>query len=134
VRTHNPRGGEDAVSVIHTADLFQSDPDFAGLTVRCGETSVEVLVILLQPFSPRAKPQVVVTDTGIQTRFSATVASPGTAVLLPPEATALAHGPWQKLREIGIEVDNDGTTVRGVVPLEGLREAVEILAANCPWH
>ena len=53
------RGGEDAVSVMHTADPFRSDPDFAGLTLRCAETGTEVLVILLQTLSPRAKPQVV---------------------------------------------------------------------------
>src|SRR5437870_12087111 len=41
VRTHNPRGGEDAVSVMHTADPFRSDPDFAGLTLRCAETGTE---------------------------------------------------------------------------------------------
>jgi hypothetical protein len=77
VRTPNQRGGADAVSVMHTADLFRSDLDFAGLTLRCGETGVEVLVILLQTLSPRAKPQVAVSDTGTGARFSATVAPPG---------------------------------------------------------
>jgi hypothetical protein len=132
VRTHNPRGGEDAVSVMHTADLFRSDPDFAGLTLRCGEAGTEVLIILLQTLSPRAKPQVAITGTPMPARFSATVAPTGTAVLLPPEATALASGSWQKVSELAVEVENEGTAVRGVIPLDGLREALQTLAINCP--
>src|SRR5271168_4825245 len=30
VRSPDPRGGPDAVSIMHTADVSRSDPDFAG--------------------------------------------------------------------------------------------------------
>jgi hypothetical protein len=131
VRTRNPRGDEDAVSVMHTADLFRSDPDLAGLTLRCGEAGIEVLVILLQTFSPRAKPQVSLSATGENVHFTASVSLPGTALILPAEATALASGPWQNLSELGIEVDNESRVIRGVIPLEGLRDALQTLRVNC---
>src|SRR5262249_14323870 len=97
VRTPNPRGGEDAVSIMHTPDPFRSDPDFAGVMVRCSDRGIEVLVILLQAFSLRARPQVAVSGGGAAVaRFTGTIAAPGTAILLPAEARALVDGPWQK--------------------------------------
>ena len=124
------------MSVMHTADLFRSDNDLAGLTLRCGRTEIEVLVILLQSLSPRARPQVSLAEGGTRAHFTATVAPPGTAILLPAEASTLASGPWQNLREleleIDIDIDNDGSTIRGVIPLEGLADALHVLRINCP--
>src|SRR5437899_1091146 len=45
VRTPNPRGGADAVSIMRTADSSRSDIDLAGMAVRCGEIGAEVLVV-----------------------------------------------------------------------------------------
>ncbi len=132
VRTPSPRGDEDAVSVMHIADQFRSDPDFAGLTLRCREARIEVLVITLQTFSPRAKPQVTLTAAGARAQFSASVSLPGAALILPAQATALASGPWQNLSELAVEVDNEGSVIRGVIPLEGLRDALQTLRINCP--
>jgi len=132
VRTRNPHADEDAVSVMHIADQLRSDPDLAGLTLRCGEAQMEVLVITLQTFSPRAKPQVSLTGAGARAQFTASVSLPGAALILPAQATALASGPWQNLSELAVEVDNEGSVIRGVIPLEGLREALQTLRMNCP--
>ena len=39
VRTPNPRGGPDAIAIMRMADTAQSDPDLAGLMIRCAEKS-----------------------------------------------------------------------------------------------
>jgi hypothetical protein len=54
VRTPNPRGGPDAVSIMQTADAARSDIDLAGLTLRCSDSGFDVLVVFLKPFPPRA--------------------------------------------------------------------------------
>jgi hypothetical protein len=132
VRTPNPAGGNDAVSIMHTADLLRSDPDLAGLMIRCGEAGNEVLIALISPFPLRARPQVVLGGTSAGTRLEAKVAPPGAVILLPGEATALASGPWQSLAELQLEITNEGTAIRGVVTLKGLAAALQVLAANCP--
>jgi hypothetical protein len=131
VRTPNPQGGLDAMSVMHTADLARSDPDLAGLMLRCGEAGFEVLLVTIRPFSFRTRPMVLIGAQGAPTRFEATVAPPGSALLLPQEANGLAGGAWQSASELAIQVENGANTIRGVIPIEGLRSAVEVLAASC---
>ena len=53
----NPRGGRDGVSLTHVADTLHSDLDVAGLMLRCVETEIEVLVVLIEPRSPRSRHQ-----------------------------------------------------------------------------
>ena len=131
VRTRHPQGGPDAVSIMHTADTSRSDLDLAGLMLRCGESGTEALVVLIKAFPLRARPHVTVGKPGNETRFEATVAPPGTALLLPVDATALVKAPWQSLTELFIQVDDDQSKIRGVVALAGLQPAFEMLLMNC---
>src|SRR5262249_23883382 len=64
VRSPNPRGGPDAVSIMQTADAARSDIDLAGLALRCSDTGFDVLVVFLKPFPPRAHPKVKLTTGG----------------------------------------------------------------------
>jgi hypothetical protein len=137
VRTPNPAGGRDAVSVLKTADITKSDIDFAGLMLRCGEHNIEVLVVLVRPLPPRAHPRVSVTTGGETMDFIASVVPPGAEVLLPPEAAVLASGPWQAAPELSAEVgavegDDQPSQIRGVISLAGLGAALAQLQANCP--
>lgn len=131
VRIHNPSGGADAISIMHTADTSKSDLDLAGLTIRCGETNAEVIVVLLRTFPLRARPQVIFGDSGSEIKFEATVAPPGTAVLLPKDAMHLVSGSWLTMSNLLIRVDDGKTTIRGVVALVGLHEALKVLLASC---
>ncbi len=131
VRTANPRGGPDAVSISHTADIGRSDLDLAGLMLRCSEKSVEVMIVVVTPLSPRARPDVTIGADHKEWRFGAQVASPG-ALLLPAEATSLADGPWQLARELAVKVNSPEQSFGGVIPIDGLAEALATLAANCP--
>ncbi len=132
VRTAHPQGGQDAVSIMHTADTSRSDLDLAGLMVRCAPGGPEALVVLIRPFSLRARPQVKIGKAGEEAQFEATVAPPGTAILLPKSVAALASGPWQSLSELFIEIADDQTSIHGVLELAGLKPAFELLRANCP--
>jgi hypothetical protein len=137
VRTPNPAGGRDAVSVLKTADITKSDIDFAGLMLRCGEHNIEVLAVLVRPLPPRAHPRVAVTTGGRTIDFIASVVPPGAEVLLPPEAIALASGPWQIASELSVVVgavegDDQPSQIRGVISLAGLGAALAQLQANCP--
>ena len=60
IRTPRPAGGRDVVSIMKSADITESDPDFAGLMLRCSDTSTEVLIVLLRPLLPHEQPSVVI--------------------------------------------------------------------------
>jgi len=132
VRTPNPRGGPDAVSIMQTAEPSRSDIDLAGLMLRCGETGFDVLVVLLKPFPPRAHPKVKVTARGSTVELQATVLPPGALLALPGEAAALVDGPWQASPELALQVDEGADAIRGAVSLAGLGPAVALLRSNCP--
>lgn len=134
VRTHNPNGGADAISIMHTADTSRSDLDLAGLMIRCSETSAEVVIVLLPALPFRTRPHVTLGKPGNETQFEATVAPPGTAVLLPRDATTLVSGPWQALEDLFIRIDDGQSTIRGVVKLAGLEAAFKELQASCAAH
>ena len=138
VQTADTQGDRKAVSIMRTAETIRSDPDLAGLMIRCqsrpgdGLPNLEVLVVLLNPLPLRAHPNVRLKSEGGESRYAASIAVPGALVLLPAEAAALASGPWQSVNELTIDVEDAGRTVHGVVALGGLRSALADLSANCP--
>jgi hypothetical protein len=131
VRTPNPAGGADAISIIQTADISRSDLDLAGLMIRCAEPTTEVLIVLVRPFQPRAHPVVTIGAGGKRLDFTTSVAPPGLMLLLPPEANVLAAGPWQMEPEITVEVADERSPIHGVVPLTGLGTALRQLRLTC---
>jgi hypothetical protein len=131
VRTPNPAGGRDAVSIMQTADTAKSDLELAGLMLRCGESNTEVLVVLVRPIPPRAHPKITLNFSGKTAEFTAAVVPPGAALLLPNEATALAAGAWQSAPELSVRVDDEQGAIRGIVSLSGLGAALRRLHANC---
>jgi hypothetical protein len=134
VRSANPSGGPDAISVDHTADVNRSDLDFAGLMLRCGEQAPEVAIIALTPFPPRAKPNVSIRANGEDWRFVAQVVPPGAELLLPQEATTLAYGAWQHAHELSVTVTSPEQSFAGIVQIDGLAQALTVLMANCAPH
>jgi hypothetical protein len=132
VRTRNPQGGADAMSIMHTADTSRSDLDLAGLMIRCREGATEAVIVVLRPYPLRARPHVVFGSPGNDTNFEATIAAPGTAILIPRNAATLVRGPWRGLKELPIRVDDGQSTIRGVVAIAGLQAAFKLLMASCP--
>jgi hypothetical protein len=131
LRSKNPAGGADAVSMNRAADM-SSDVDLAGLMLRCHEGRAEVLVVVVTPFAPRSQPAVTISANGQEWHFDATVVSPGVQLLLPVTATALASGPWQSANQLAVKISWQQTAIAGVIPIDGLRGALATLIANCP--
>jgi hypothetical protein len=133
IRTPRPNGGPDAVAIMRTADTAQSDPDLAGLMIRCRDKpGLEVVLALLRPFPPRSKKDVVVNLGSTESILHAETASPGTALVLPIDATFFTIGPWRALKQLSVEIRDAESNVRGVIPLDGIAPALAKLLASCP--
>ena len=133
VRTPNPKGGPDAVAIMRMANTGQSDPDLAGLMIRCTEKSgLEVVLALVRPFPPLAKTDVVVNAGTTQSVLRAKASSIGTALILPVEATAFTTGPWRDLKELAVTIKHPETEIHGTIPLDGASPAIARLSASCP--
>jgi hypothetical protein len=131
VRTHNPNGGTDAISIMHPADTSRSDLDFVGLIIRCGETSPEVVIVLLPALSFHTRPHITFGKPGNEIHYEAKVMPPGTTVVLPGDAAQLVSGPWRALEDLFVRIDDGQTTIGGVVKLAGLEAAFKALQASC---
>jgi hypothetical protein len=133
VRTPNPGGGPDAVSIMRTVDIARSDPDLAGVMIRCGEKqSLEILLVLIRPIPPRAKRDVVLSMGSTEIAFGAEAASAGSALVLPIDATALTTGPWRDANELNIKIKDRESDISGAISLEGVVPAIARLSASCP--
>ena len=132
IRSKNPQGGPDAVSMSHTADITRSDLELAGLMLRCTDQGVDLVVVVVTPFPPRAHPAVTVSANNKEWRFDTHVVPPGAELLLPAEATALASGPWQSAHELAVKVSSPEQSFGGVIPIDGLAGALATLIPNCP--
>ena len=133
VRTPHPQGGPDAVSVMRTADTARSDPELAGLMIRCGDkTGLETLLALVRPVPPRSKRDVIVTTGSARIILHAEAASVGTALVLPIETSLFTTGNWRNLKELAVKIQDPDGDIRGVIPLGGIGPAVARLSANCP--
>ena len=131
VRTPDPNGGPEAVSVMHVSDTARSDLGLAGLTLRCGRQNLEALLILLEPLPHGARPAVSIADGAGRARFDAAALPGGEALLLPPAASGLAAGDWQKASELSVEIAAEPAPIRGVVPVAGLASAWQSLSQAC---
>jgi hypothetical protein len=131
VKTPDPRGGPDAVSVLHAADTIKSDLNFAGLTFRCGRAGIETLLILLEPLALGSQYVVRVKGGATENQFEAKALQRGEVLLLPPSATALAGGAWQSAPELAVVIAAP-SPIRGSVALDGLSGALSTLSQSCP--
>jgi len=132
-RTQGGKDGESFAAIMKIADTTQSDPDFAGLIVRCTpKGKIDVLVALIRPFPPRSHPKVTIAASGGGTlTVEASMAAAGAAVLLPDEVSAFAAGKWQTTASLSLVVRESDSEIKGMVVLNGLREAYNSLLANC---
>lgn len=131
-RANTGNEGESTVSIMRTADTLRSDPDFAGLMVRCAaQGKIDVLIVLVTPLPPKSRPRVTVAAGGQTISFDGTMAAAGAAVVLPQEAGLLAGGPWQSQPALTISVADGGNQIKGSVALDGLGTAYSNLIGSC---
>jgi hypothetical protein len=130
VRIPDPRAerkGKDVVSLMAPAELSGSDIDFAGLSIRCAGRDFKILIFLISPLQPQARPTIAVNGK----QFQGSVVAPGTAILLPKEASDLTRQQWRTFPNLSIEVEEAGTKTRGLVSLEGFDTALQRLMETC---
>lgn len=132
VRTPDPTGGRDAVSIVRIADVSKSDREFAGLMLRCSERSIQVLIVLVRVLAPRAHPKVKLAAGSSNAELTASVVPPDVLLLLPDDASALATRAWLAATELVVTVEDEQGSIRGVVPLAGFGRALALLRSNCP--
>ncbi|WP_146690782.1 hypothetical protein [Bradyrhizobium canariense] len=133
VVTPHPTGGREAISIMRTADTTRSDPDLAGLMIRCQEKpGFEVLLALVRPFPPLARRDIIVGSGTTQSVLHAEVSTLGTGLVLPVEPTAFTTGPWRELKELAVVIKDPEAEIHGVIPLDGLTPAMAKLSARCP--
>jgi hypothetical protein len=133
VRTPHPQGGPDAVSIMRTADTTRSDPELAGLMIRCAETpGLEAMLALVRPVPPRSRRDVVLAAGATEVLLHTEVTSAGTALLLPVETSTFTAGPWRNTKEIVVTIRDPDGEIRGVIPIDGIGPAMAKLSANCP--
>jgi hypothetical protein len=131
-RTPNPAGGLDTISITKITNPTPSEQDVTGLMLRCAEgATTNVLVVLAAPLPLRAHPKVIVAAGATTTDFIASVVPPGALVLLPEKASALVENAWQSVPELAVSITDNIRTVRGVIPLEGISNAMQELQSNC---
>jgi hypothetical protein len=132
-RTPNPSGGPDSISITKIANPTPSEQDVAGLMLRCAEgATTDVLIVLAAPLPPRTHPKVTVAAGATTTEFIATVVPSGALVLLPEKASALVEKTWQSVPELAVSITDNNHAIRGVIPLEGISNAMQELQSNCP--
>ena len=132
VRTPAP-DNKETVSVMRTGELLESDPDFAGLMIKCREpTGLQIGFIVVSPFPPKSQPRVTISTGKNSLHFKASVIAPGTIVTLPDEADTLVQGPWQSASTLTVRIKGDEADIHGTVSLKQLSGAVALLQANCP--
>ena len=132
VKSRNPDGGADAISVMHVVDSAKSDARLAGLSLQCGRDGIEIVLIVLERLSRSTRPNVVLITGEKRAEFEASVIQGGAALLLPADASKLAAGDWQGATELSVEIATKPTAIRGAVPIGGLSTALRYLSQNCP--
>lgn len=132
MRTANPSGGPDAVSIVHTADLIRSDPDLAGLMLHCAQAGPELLIVVVTPFPPGVHPNVTISSGGNDWHFVGQVVPPGAELLLPPKSPTLVTTAWRSARELTVKVSSPDQSFGGVIPVDGMAAALATLTASCP--
>jgi hypothetical protein len=132
VRTPAPEDKE-TVSIMRTGELLKSDPDFAGMMIRCRPTAgLQIGFVVIPPFPPKSKPKLTISTGQTNLDFQTSVIAPGTIIVLPDEADALVQGPWQSAQSLRVRIQGNGADIHGTVPLNQLSQAVALLQANCP--
>jgi hypothetical protein len=130
-RTPDPARGRESFSITKIADANRSDPDVAGLMLRCGEgATTEVLVVLAEPMRSRTHPEVTVSAGASTTPFTASVVTPGDLVLLPEKASALVEHAWRSTAELAVAIADDHHSLRGVIPLTDISAAMQTLQSS----
>lgn len=127
----SPGAESGGPAINRTADFDRSDPRLAGITLRCGKDGAELVIIVVEPFPPRAQPKITLRAAEQEFYFAGSVIPTGAGVRLPVDGMKLATAPWLKSEEVAIRISEGDSSIEGVVPLAGLAGKVELFSVAC---
>jgi hypothetical protein len=133
VRIPNARGGADAVSITHSADLQKSDPNLVGIVLRCEGGPIDVLLVVIEPYPPQAAIDLTIkVDGSTALTFRGSVIHPGVMIRLPNEIATSIIQRGRSADELSVRMEYGNTRpVAGIVKLAGFAGAIEALTKLC---
>ncbi len=133
VKTSNPSGGVSMISISHAADTKKSDPNFAGMVLRCVEDRIEILLVVIEPYRPSVQINLTVkVDNGLASTNSGSIVPPGIMIRLAPEAAKFIMEGQRAPDELDVKlISESGAINRGFVKLAGLEPAIVTLKKLC---
>lgn len=123
--------GVESAAILHTAEFERSSSRLAGLMFRCARQDIEAIIVVVEPFPPRAHPQITLITRGQEANFVGTIIPTGAGIRLPDDATRLLTGRWHIESELEIKVADGDATFGGAITLLGLPKALQSLSAEC---
>jgi hypothetical protein len=90
-----------------------------------------LVLVLLEGFPPRSVVKVVLGSAPEANSYSAKLLATGVELLLPDQNLKSASSPWQKSKELEIEIDGPQKHIHGVLNLDGIHEALLELLTKC---
>lgn len=128
IHTKAADGVTDTTAILHVADLLKSDPRLAGLMLRCNKQGVEPVIVVVEPFSPQARPKITLRADNQEFYFEGKPLPTGAGLRVPADGLDLVKGPWKGASELTIRISDADLEISGVVELSGLTNAIKSLA------
>jgi hypothetical protein len=132
VKSRDPNGGGQIVSIMHAVDMTKSDFGLAGLSLRCGAIGLEAILILLDRVPSTPPPAVTLQAGETKARIDASVLQDGRTILLPFGATTVSNAAKKGATEVSVTIETQPQSIAGVVPITGLLSALNSLSVYCP--
>jgi hypothetical protein len=101
--------------------------------LRCSETSVEPVIVVVEPISPHSRPKIALRVGEKESYFEGNPLPTGAGIRIPADGIELATGPWKGAHELAVKISDGGSDIGGIVELEGLSSAIQVLA-DCTAH
>ena len=127
MRTKAGDGVTETAAILRVADVLKSDPRLAGLMLRCSKQGVEPVIVVVEPFSPQARPKITLRADDQELYFEGRPLPTGAGLRVPADGLTLINGPWKGARELKIRISDGDAEMSGVVDLAGLTQAIQSL-------
>ena len=127
----DPHGGRRVPFISRSADLDSPDVDIVGLTVRCGQSGPEAILIVADPLPPRGVARVRLDAAGSTDVVEATPIPTGAGLVLPIDVQARAVGAWGRSATLTATVTREGLVSRASFSLDGFAAALARLESEC---
>jgi len=133
IKTPDPHGGADAISISHVADFERSDPNLAGILLRCVNHQIELFVIVIEPYPPQIPIDLTLKlGNSSASTYRGSIVPPGVMVRLPVEAATAIFDRRQQTDDLNVSLASRTTQITtGIVKLTGLEQALGTLKTSC---